>query len=327
MSKVHLLTVGEGDCTIIQHDSERVTMIDICGGNRKPIFEKSMLTQALDRPRGNFAMCQIPTNPIEYLKGIGVTQIFRFILSHPDMDHLDGFNNLMNNFTILNFWDSGARKDKPDFNEDGCNYQEEDWDRYVKVKDGGEGITVVRHLAGSSFPYANYNNENAQDIDSLYIASPNQELIDEANKTQDFNDASYIISFFSDDAKFIFPGDAHDNGWTSAINDYKTYIENAAFLLAPHHGRRSNRSWDFLRVVMPGLSLLGCASSEDLAYEAWYNRNLEYFTQNQAGNTVLEINSREIDVYIENPKYAEAAGGNVNRTNRQGYYYLTTISK
>ena len=77
-------------------------------------------------------MCEHPTNPFDYLNHkLAIGEIFRFILSHPDMDHLDGFDSLMREFTVHNFWDSGARKDKPPFN--GGPYKEKDWDRYAKV--------------------------------------------------------------------------------------------------------------------------------------------------------------------------------------------------
>jgi hypothetical protein len=33
MSIIHFLNVLEGDCNIIQHDTARTTVIDICNGN------------------------------------------------------------------------------------------------------------------------------------------------------------------------------------------------------------------------------------------------------------------------------------------------------
>lgn len=325
MARVHFLTVGEGDCTIIEHNSGRVTMIDICGGNEVISKAETKLLEALQRPRGNFAMCKRPTNPIEYLQVHGIKRLFRFILTHPDMDHLDGFNALINTIPIINFWDSGARKEKPDF--EGSGYLEEDWDRYVKVRDGKEGTNVVSNLAGARFQFANKKEENQQGGDGLYIATPSQHMIEEANESQEFNDASYIISYWSSGGKIIIPGDAHDGAWRYATDHHKDDIESSSFLLAPHHGRNSDMSFDFLGVVQPEASLLGCAPSKDLAYDAWRNRNLYYFTQNQAGNVVLEIENGEIDVYVENDKFVENAGGNIESTNKEGYFYLGRISK
>lgn len=307
MAKVHLLTVGQGDCTIIEHVSGHITVMDICGGNRTVSKEEARLLEVYEKPRGNFAMCKKPTNPIEYLESLGKNSIFRFILSHPDMDHLDGFDALASRFQIYNFWDSGARKEKPDFED--CPYNEADWDRYVKFRDGKEeGVTVVTPLAGSRFQYANKNDQDADDGgDGLNIVAPNKELIDEANECQDFNDASYVISYRSVGGKIILPGDAHDKSWELAIDEYKYNIENSSFLLAPHHGRKSGRDHGYLNVVNPKCSLLGCAPSEHLAYGAWSSRDLYYFTQNQAGNVVLEISTGAIEVYVENEKFPPAS--------------------
>ncbi len=159
MPSVHLLNVSPGDCSIIRHASGRTTMIDICDGNLEEEEEelsKAAVAEELTlRPRGNFQMCKSPTNPIRYANNIGVTSIFRFILTHPDMDHMDGFDALADEFNIGNFWDTGTRRDKPDFKK-GSPYREEDWDRYVKVRDGkGDGVATCIRQAGLRFTFAN----------------------------------------------------------------------------------------------------------------------------------------------------------------------------
>ena len=42
---------------------------------------------------------------------------------------MDGLDALMSEFHVRHFWDSGARRKKPDFSKYG-QYKEEDWDRY-----------------------------------------------------------------------------------------------------------------------------------------------------------------------------------------------------
>src|SRR5436309_990405 len=113
MASVHLLNVKPGDCTIVRHNSGRVTVLDICDGNldtEQVKLEKQLLERL--QPRGNFAMCDAPTNPIDYLRDLGVGTVFRFILSHPDMDHMDGLDALLNSNGITNFWHAGTMKDK-----------------------------------------------------------------------------------------------------------------------------------------------------------------------------------------------------------------------
>lgn len=148
MAEIHVLNVGQGDCTILRSNSERVTVVDICGGN---IEEKGITEETLAKSvaKMNYQMCRHPINPIRFLtEEMKLFSIFRFILTHPDMDHIDGFNNLVESVSILNYWDSGVRKEKPDFKTQ-TKYKEEDWDRYVKVSDGKDNINVVSPLAGA----------------------------------------------------------------------------------------------------------------------------------------------------------------------------------
>ena len=107
MSKIHLLNVKDGDCTIFEHASGRSTMIDICAGNidiEEEILKASFAESfSLSKPKGNYAMCKKPTNPVNYFKDtLGRESLFRFIISHPDMDHLDGFNQLADCISITN---------------------------------------------------------------------------------------------------------------------------------------------------------------------------------------------------------------------------------
>ena len=77
MAKIHFLNVDEGDCSIIQHDNGKVTMIDICCGN---IIEQqpsivAFCKESANSVKGNFNMKAYPTNPVEYIKD-GICQAF-----------------------------------------------------------------------------------------------------------------------------------------------------------------------------------------------------------------------------------------------------------
>ena len=325
MAELHFLNVRNGDSTLVFHASGRLSMVDIsCGNLVLPVEEARKSLAKVPKALGNFRMCERPTNPLSYIKEhLYGLRPFRFILSHPDMDHLDGFDALLRTFGINNFWDCGIRRDKPDF--DDSPYLEEDWDRYSRVIDGKEGITVISPRSGSRFKYANTNEDDSGGGDGLHILAPNQELIDNANTDGDINDASFVILYRSVGGRILLPGDAHDHTWEHVLTNYRSDIANCPVLLAPHHGRKSGRSYDFLDVVKPQLTLFGCAPSEHLAHDAWHKRDLPILTNNQAGNIVLDLKDNRIDVYVQNEIYAQAAGGNTNLTNRQGYYYLRTL--
>jgi beta-lactamase superfamily II metal-dependent hydrolase len=309
-------------------------VIDICKGNHEPPKARTRddlinnaLEEAMAKIKGNFAMSKKPTNPINYFQGLGIDSIFRFILTHPDMDHLDGFDALVRKFSVANFWDSGVRRTPPDF-ENCIEYKKEDWDRYVSIRDKKEGgITVLSHLAGSRFKFANQNDAGEGGGDGLYILAPNTELVEAANQGGDINDGSYVLLYRSAGGRILIPGDAHDETWDYVIENYADDVKDCSVLFAPHHGRKSGRSFDFLDVVNPKLTFFGCASSGDLAYQAWAQRGLRVITNNQAGNIVLDSDSEGIKVYVQNDKFAEASGCDMANRNSQGYVFLESIEE
>lgn len=331
MSEAHILNVGQGDCNILLSNSGRITVVDICGGNREIKEELGLLEAILEKAavKGNFRMCEKPTNPITFMiDKMNSKNIFRFILSHPDMDHMDGFNSLMDNLNVSNFWDSGVRKVKPDFT--GSPYEEKDWDRYVKVRDDNEaGVTVIAPKAGTKNKYFNQDDKGGGG-DFIYIYAPPKNLVNEANDSdncESVNDASYVVVYRSAGGRILLPGDAHDKTWAYVLENYKDHLYECEFMLAPHHGRDSNRSWDFLDQIKPKFSVIGCASSKHLAYEQWNKRGLEKITQNQAGNVAIYPDKEGLSIYVENNKFAEAYGGDTSIKDKYGNYYLTHVPK
>ncbi|MAF04747.1 hypothetical protein [Herbaspirillum sp.] len=314
MSEVHLLNVSPGDCTIIKHASGRVSMMDICCGNletRQKVVEAAAQTLdsvSVESIQGNFRMCAWPSNPINYLKTLGINKLFRFILSHPDMDHMDGLDNLVNQVGMENFWDTGARRtySKPTFGNGYNRYKKEDWDAYERIVSGNNpSVRTAQRLAGAKFAYANEADEQGAAHDSLHILAPSREMLADPNENDDINEASYIVTFESEGGKIVLPGDAHDASWEYAIANHREHLENTAFLLAPHHGRDSNRSYEFLDVLRPQLTLIGCAPSEHIDYDQWRRRGLRIITSNQAGNVLLDINDFGFNVYVENESFAK----------------------
>ena len=112
MAKIHFLNVDEGDCSVVQHDNGKVTMIDICCGNiveqQPSVF--AFCNASANSIKGNFNMKAYPTNPVEYIKRRRMPSIFRYIQTHPDMDHMDGLKNLANTISIMNFWIQRIRR-------------------------------------------------------------------------------------------------------------------------------------------------------------------------------------------------------------------------
>jgi beta-lactamase superfamily II metal-dependent hydrolase len=307
--RIHFLNVEDGDCSIIERpQSGRHTVIDICCGNiEEELSEERMLLDSIfsasEKPRGNFHQKLHPTNPVEYIQSLGLDYIHRFILTHPDMDHMDGLKNLFSSIKVTNFWDTGVKRDAPDFSKG--KYNENDWKFYQQlVNNHVPNVKVISPKAGKKGKYWSYDDEYGNgDGDYLSIISPTDDLVAKCSYNN-FNDASYVVVYRNSAGNVIFAGDSEDGAWENILKNHKSLVKDAAVLFAPHHGRDSNRDWDFLDIVNPRASFLGNAKSQHLGYKAWQNRDLTYFTNNQCGNVRIDFKDKKVVVSIENYDYA-----------------------
>jgi hypothetical protein len=69
MSLVHFLNVNNGDCSIVQHNTERVTVIDVCNASPgEADVSKGIRSLSESGVLGNFNQKEYPENPITYMK-------------------------------------------------------------------------------------------------------------------------------------------------------------------------------------------------------------------------------------------------------------------
>jgi len=145
--ELHFLNVGKGSCTIIDFLSGRLSIVDVND------FGIDTNEQTL-------------TNPIDYLAvNFPNRSLFRFILTHPDMDHMSGLDKLSRQLSIWNFWDTNHKKS---FDEDdwrGSPYNPRDWYRYLQLRNSSENPKCLRLLRGAT-------SDCCWTQDDIYILSP-----------------------------------------------------------------------------------------------------------------------------------------------------------
>lgn len=311
MARIHFLNVLEGDCNIIQHDSGRLTVMDVSNAYndydtpeetaKKNSIERRIMLNRTNVPsdKKDYGQKKYPDNPIEYLKNrIKTSDIFRFIVTHPDMDHLDGIKDLYEEFNIINTWDTDNNK-VLDLNNFGAGYNKEDWKFYTSLRAGNVADTKrLTYFAGNSNSY--YNDDN------IKILCPTADLVRNANVTKDYNDSSYVILFTPPKKngqrwKFLFAGDSHDDSWEYILENHKTEVSDIDVLFAPHHGRDSDRDYTFLKTLKPKVTLFGNAKSGHLAYSCYPETRI---TNNQAGYVVIDISEEKIVFYVKNYDFA-----------------------
>lgn len=329
MPTLHYLNVKQGDCSIIQHVSGHVTVIDVCNAKKESVEEAvvsaKLVKLAEQGVLGNFNQKKHPVNPIAYMRERDVTSVFRFILTNPDMDHMDGIKDFWATVAPLNFWDTQNNAEK-EFKE-GSPYSEDDWKCYKMLRDS-EPDTNRRRLAlysGARGQYYNVGASGQSGGDGLHILAPTPQLVGEANKTGDHNDCSYVILYLTQGFKIVFGGDSHDKTWEHILARHGADVTDIDLLIAPHHGRDSGRSYEFLDVLRPKITFFGNVNAEHLAYGAWNSRDLRFITNNQAGCMIVDAGPIDLDLYVTHKPFAEKLNRHTFYSERLKAYHCGVI--
>ena len=160
-------------------------------------------------------------------------------------------------------------------------------------------------------------------------------LVASGNVSGDYHDLSYVILFTPPKSnerkwKIIFAGDSHDNSWEHILKENEDAVTNIDVLFAPHHGRDSDRDYEFLKVLNPSLTLFGNASSKHLAYGKYPETRI---TNNQAGHVILETSPECIKIFVENKEFAndfrnnpKRKWGNADYSKEHEAYFLAQLN-
>jgi competence protein ComEC len=273
MLKVWFLNVGHGDCTVIQHPSGRLTMVDI---NASRSYDSDSLTDAkrayyatqptqpgggglqlgalswIDRLLADLAADEAAnkelTDPIEFVKHTFKGQsIWRFILTHPDMDHMSGLKRLNDEVGFDNFWDTSNTKPTPVFRGEP---DEEEWEFYQDLR-AGKHTTNVRNFTRGANQYAfGVGVTLLDDWDNIEVLSPSPDLVTSCNVAQKSNDLSIVLRISHGGTSIILPGDAEEEAWSEMLGHFGVGLK-CNILKASHHGRDSGYHLASLKAMSP----------------------------------------------------------------------------
>lgn len=333
MATVHYLNVKQGDCSVIKHNSSHTSVIDVCNAKPRAPLAEALLASTAKAERGisgNFQQKKHPVNPISYLLEHGVSSIFRYIQTHPDMDHMDGIKALFDEFSPLNLWDTDNKKEMPSSSWVGSPYNEDDWKFYKHLRDTKPKRDPKRLalLSDDRGQYWNVDSEGSSGGDGLQILAPTQELVDAANAADDdYNPCSYVLLYRTGGGRIVFGGDSHDDTWDHILDNHAAAVTDIDLLIAPHHGRKSGRSYRFLDTLKPTLTFFGNARSEHLAYGAWSSRSLSIVTNNQANCMVVDAGATPMDLYVTHEHFARRVNTNTFYSEVLRAWYVGPITE
>ena len=333
MAKIHFLNVKEGDCSIIEHISGHRTVIDVCNAKAPESIQEAFLAQVAKADRGisgNFQQKKYPVNPISYMRDHAMSSIFRYVQTHPDMDHMDGIEALFGAFSPTNFWDTDNTKEMTSSNWGGSPYRESDWKFYKRLRDTDPDHDPRRLTlySGAHGQFFNKAGDGSGGGDGLYVLAPTKELVDAANENgEDYNRCSYVILYRTGGSRIIFGGDSHDETWDHILDNHESDVADIDLLIAPHHGRKSGRSYEFLETLKPSLTFFGNARSEHLAYDAWRYRGLSIVTNNQANCMVVDAGTTPMNLYVTHENFARRVNSGTFYSDTFKAWYVGPITE
>jgi beta-lactamase superfamily II metal-dependent hydrolase len=294
---LHFLNVGNGDCTIIELPDGNLMMVDICNGGGT-----------------NWEF----TDPIHHLERLSRSRsIFRYVQTHPDMDHMDGLAALASKYFITNFWDTANNKPRPDFSSPYSKGKPEDWDAYQKLRCAArhyyrslspvklQGVGKFKLRRAARHYYRSLSPVKLQRVGKcpyeLFVLHPTQQAVRDANHAGEWNNAAYVLLLKEGGFKALIAGDIDDGvweelyDWVSSDSDARSLVSGIWVFKVSHHGRRSGycgAKW--LKLTNPKEIVIskGSMPGEQSAYGNYaYHLGSSHLYLTSKGNVVCSYSS------------------------------------
>lgn len=303
MLKLHFLNVGHGDCTFVEHPSGRLTMIDINNSKSLPSDDVDALAEAKGLSSWQFKSARLIeakytwedyyksllVDPYDYyVQHFDSKSVFRYIQTHPDMDHMSGLHRFFwqEKIGLGNFWDVAHDKkcEEEDFATSPYSYV--DWLVYQCLR-AGCGPDDTSHKA--------INNLQGQvgqfwSDDNIEILSPTKELVEECNTKDAYNNCSYVLRISHAGRSVILPGDAEDSAWKAMLEDLGEETLACDVLKASHHGRQSGYNEDAVDAMAPYAVICSVGKKPDTDASSKYaSHGAKVFSTRYHGTITVKI--------------------------------------
>lgn len=198
--KVHFIDVGQGDGILIQSPNGKTMLVD--GGPK----EASTLL-------------------VSYLKSLNIKQLDYVVATHPDADHIGGLIDVLQNFQVGQFINSGKVHTTETYEE----LLQIIFNRHIQYTEPTEGSNVP-------FDY------------TLQVAV----LHINAN-AEDINDAAIVLKVLYNQVSFLLMSDVDVQIESEIAAKYNV---SSTILKAGHHGSDTSSSRNFLMKVHPKVTVL-----------------------------------------------------------------------
>lgn len=284
--RVHFLSAGQGDCTLIEFPDGKTMMID--GGDGSESGNRKILG---------------------YCFALGIKEFDYLLLTHTDSDHAGGLDDVLRCF--------GAKKVFMPYTEDGNANAA--YASFVKALQETEAETEFSHTletivsdSGENFYYGMWLSPFSAQAGGNYGTS------DGADDAEAVNDTSAVVYFEYAGRRLLLTGDASERVEDKIIDDYRetdgvifeleaeteegTHVlsprlEDLDFLKAGHHGSSSSTGEKLAEYCKPAEVFISCGAGNvyghpnvaPIANVETANPDAEFYRTDEMGNIILTI--------------------------------------
>lgn len=206
---------------------------------------------------------------VSYFNSLNITEFNYVIGTHPHEDHIGGMDDVINNFTIDNYY-------MPDKLSTSKTFED--------VLDALESNNLTYHVPekGEQFNLG----------DALVT------VIYAGDDTSDTNDSSIVLKLTYGEVNFLFTGDATSNVEEQIISD----DISSDVLKVAHHGSNYSSSDDFLDAVSPDYAVISVGENNSYNHpsestlEKLSSRNIKVYRTDQDGTIIFTTDGSTISV-------------------------------
>lgn len=279
--EIHFLNVGHGDCTIIRHpgtekrNEGRVSVIDINDWDHRKQNESEELVAGLgsflEQQQSSSALFQKQMSEEEYAEkhlddpvdyyneafsGLK-NKVWRFISTHPDMDHLAGIKQFHDDVGFDVMWDTPHSKEMDTGDGWHEKFNREDWYRYQEIR---KGDTDVQSLEPRRDVQQDYWQQ-----DNIQILHPTRDFVAEVDdQSNGYNDVSYVLKIKHGNQAILLPGDAEEKAWEEILDYWgPDVLSDVTVLKAAHHGRKSGFHREAVELMDPDTVVVSVGNKDE----------------------------------------------------------------
>jgi competence protein ComEC len=174
--------------------------------------------------------------------------------------------------------------------------------------------------------YYNEDENGNSGGNGLYILAPTPALVKYANDNESYNDISYVILYKVYGKRILFGGDADNETWNYLLENCPDDIKDIDLLIAPHHGRKSSCSYEFLRTTRPKMTFFGNTDkASHLATDMFRNLKLPVISNNQGNCLIGDIDSDEISLFVTCKEFAQKINSSTSYNSKVGGFFIGNI--